>query len=66
MGSSASYNSARRLTRPDGGTIHFDVEPLRKHCLLNGLDDIGLTLRKETAIAGYEAGQRTTQPWLWR
>ena len=38
------------ITGPDGGTIHFDVDPFRKHCLLNGLDDIGLTLEKAEAI----------------
>jgi 3-isopropylmalate/(R)-2-methylmalate dehydratase small subunit len=40
---------------PDGGTLHFDLDPHRKHCLLNGLDDIGLTLEKGPAIEAYEA-----------
>ena len=48
---------------PDGGTVKFDIDPFRKHCLLNGLDDIGLTLQKETEIAGFEK-QRAAQPWL--
>jgi 3-isopropylmalate/(R)-2-methylmalate dehydratase small subunit len=52
------------ITRPDGSTVAFDIDPFRKHCLLNGLDDIGLTLQKETAIAGYEAKQRAALPWV--
>ena len=40
---------------PDGGTLHFDIDPFRKECLLNGLDDIGLTLKKAPAIEAYEA-----------
>jgi 3-isopropylmalate/(R)-2-methylmalate dehydratase small subunit len=39
---------------PDGGTLHFDIDPFRKHCLVNGLDDIGLTLEKAPAIETYE------------
>ena len=39
---------------PDGGALHFDIDPFRKHCLLNGLDDIGLTLEKAPAIETYE------------
>ena len=49
---------------PDGGTIRFDIDPFRKHCLLNGLDDIGLTLEKAEAIDRYEAVQSATRPWL--
>ncbi len=45
------------ITGPDGGSISFDVDPFRKHCLLNGLDDIGLTLEKEDKIAAYEEKQ---------
>jgi 3-isopropylmalate/(R)-2-methylmalate dehydratase small subunit len=52
------------ITGPDGGTISFEVDPFRKHCLINGLDDIGLTLEKGSKIDAYEADQRTTQPWL--
>ena len=52
------------ITGPDGGTIHFELDPFRKHCLLNGLDDIGLTLEKAGEIDAYEAKQRETQPWL--
>ncbi len=53
------------ITGPDGGSIGFDVDPFRKHCLLNGLDDIGLTLEKGAAIDAYEARQRASQPWLF-
>lgn len=42
----------------------FEVDPFRKHCLLNGLDDIGLTLEKETYISTYEANRRSSKPWL--
>lgn len=49
---------------PDGGTVKFDLDPFRRHCLLNGLDDIALTLEKAPHIDAYEAKQRQTQPWL--
>ncbi len=53
----------QEITGPDGGTVHFDIDPFRKHCLLNGLDDIGLTLAKSAKIAAFE-GTRASQPWL--
>jgi 3-isopropylmalate/(R)-2-methylmalate dehydratase small subunit len=53
------------ITGPDGGSISFEVEPFRRHCLLNGLDDIGLTLQNAAAIDSFEAKQRGGQPWLW-
>ena len=56
----------QEITGPDGGRLRFEIDPFRKHCLLNGLDDIGLTLEKAAAIDGYEARQRAQQPWLWR
>ena len=56
----------QEITGPDGGRLRFEIDPFRKHCLLNGLDDIGLTLEKAAAIDGYEARQRAAQPWLWR
>ncbi|MEZ0261507.1 MAG: 3-isopropylmalate dehydratase small subunit [Alphaproteobacteria bacterium] len=46
-------------------TYKFDVEPFRKKCLLNGLDDIGLTLEHETKISSFEGGQKSAQPWLY-
>ena len=44
----------QEIRGPDGGTVKFDIDAFRKHCLLNGLDDIGLTLEKRTAIDSYE------------
>ncbi|MEM6677234.1 MAG: 3-isopropylmalate dehydratase small subunit [Pseudomonadota bacterium] len=55
---------AQTITGPDGGTIHFDIDPFRKHCLLNGLDDIGLTMEREDAIAAFEAKRKGATPWL--
>ena len=46
------------ITGPDGGQIKFEMDPFRKHCLLNGLDDIGLSLEKEDAISAFEAKAR--------
>ncbi len=57
---------AQTVRGPDGGEIHFDIPPFRKHCLLNGLDDIGLTLEKASAIDAFEARQDASQPWLQR
>ena len=50
---------------PDGGVVKFDVDPFRKHCLLNGLDDIGLTMQKSKDIDSFEGKQKTGQPWLY-
>ncbi|QIE55419.1 3-isopropylmalate dehydratase small subunit [Pikeienuella piscinae] len=52
------------ITGPDGGEIAFDVDAFRKHCLINGLDDIGLTMEKESAIDAFEAARAERQPWL--
>ncbi len=52
------------IVRPQGETIPFDVQAFRKYCLLNGLDDIGLTLRHKDKIAAFEAERLTTKPWL--
>ncbi|MEQ8709649.1 MAG: 3-isopropylmalate dehydratase small subunit [Rhodospirillales bacterium] len=49
---------------PDGGEISFDVDAFRKHCLLNGLDDIGLTEQKAGKIDNFEAERQMSQPWL--
>ena len=54
------------ISRPDGQTVAFELDAFRKHCLLNGLDDIGLTLEKAPAIQSYEDKQRLSQPWLAR
>jgi len=55
----------QRLTMPDGSVIKFDVDEFRKHCLLNGLDDIGLTLQHQDEIKAFEAKHRAAQPWLF-
>jgi 3-isopropylmalate/(R)-2-methylmalate dehydratase small subunit len=52
------------ITGPDGGEIRFEIDPFRKHCLLNGLDDIGLTLEKSAKIDEFEGRQAHAQPWL--
>ncbi|MCB1372524.1 MAG: 3-isopropylmalate dehydratase small subunit [Rhodovulum sp.] len=51
------------ITGPDGGSIAFEVDPFRKHCLLNGLDDIGLTMEKEAHIAAFEKALEARMPW---
>jgi 3-isopropylmalate/(R)-2-methylmalate dehydratase small subunit len=48
---------------PDGGVIKFDIDPFRKHCLLNGLDDIGLTMEKAPKIQSYEQQAAEKRPW---
>lgn len=53
------------ITAPDGTTYKFEVDAFRKHCLLNGLDDIGLTLQHVADIKTFEAKHRTAQPWLF-
>ncbi len=53
------------ITGPDGGTLRFTIDSFRRHCLLNGLDDIGLTLQQASAIDAFETKQRGGQPWLW-
>lgn len=52
------------IRRPNGGEISFDVDPFRKKCLLEGLDDIGLTMEKSQSIDSFEASRGTEQPWL--
>ena len=53
------------ITAPDGTVSRFEVEAFRKHCLLNGLDDIGLTLQHVDEIKAFEAKRRAAQPWLF-
>jgi 3-isopropylmalate/(R)-2-methylmalate dehydratase small subunit len=55
---------ALEITRPDGEKISFEVDSFRRHCLLNGLDDIGLTLQKKDKIDSFEAKRKDAQPWL--
>jgi len=56
---------AQIVTTPDGETFHFEVDDFRKHCLVNGLDEIGLTLEHADDIAAYEARRRAEAPWLF-
>lgn len=55
----------QEINGPDGGCIRFDVEPFRKHCLLNGLDDIGLSLEKAPRIDAFEQQQKKNASWLY-
>ena len=54
---------AQEITGPDGGRIGFEIDAFRRHCLLNGLDDIGLTLEKATSIDSFEKQAATSRPW---
>jgi 3-isopropylmalate/(R)-2-methylmalate dehydratase small subunit len=53
----------QEIRGPDGGSIKFDLDSFRKHCLLNGLDDIGLTMQKSDKIAGFEKKAASARPW---
>jgi 3-isopropylmalate/(R)-2-methylmalate dehydratase small subunit len=55
--------ASQTIKGPDGGTIAFDIDPFKKHCMLNGLDDIGLTMEKAPAISAFEARLAETRPW---
>jgi 3-isopropylmalate/(R)-2-methylmalate dehydratase small subunit len=55
---------AQEIGRPNGEKIPFDIDSFRKHCLVNGLDDIGLTMEKETSIESFEGKRAAAQPWL--
>ncbi|MBI1425340.1 MAG: 3-isopropylmalate dehydratase small subunit [Gammaproteobacteria bacterium] len=54
------------ITKPDGSTIAFEVDAFRKHCLINGLDDIGLTLQHVSDIKAYETQRKQQAPWLFQ
>src|SRR3974390_1547262 len=53
----------QEIRGPDGGVVKFAIDAHRKHCLLNGLDDIGLTKVKQTQIDSYEAKAKAERPW---
>jgi len=55
---------SQEIRGPDGGVIKFEIDPFRKHCLLNGLDAIGLTLEKKQSIEKFEQGTAAARPWL--
>src|SRR5262245_41255298 len=54
----------QEIRGPDGGVVRFDIDPFRKRCLLEGLDNIGLTLQEEKAIGAFEAKAQAERPWL--
>jgi 3-isopropylmalate/(R)-2-methylmalate dehydratase small subunit len=54
----------QEIRGPDGGVIKFEIDAFRKHCMLNGLDDIGLTMAKKDNIGSYESKAKTERPWL--
>lgn len=56
----------QRVITPSGEILEFEVDAFRKHCLLNGLDDIGITLQDEDAIRSFEEKHRQQRPWLFR
>jgi 3-isopropylmalate/(R)-2-methylmalate dehydratase small subunit len=55
---------SQTITRPDGSAISFEVDAFKRHCLLNGLDDIGLTMEKAAAIDAFETAAATQRPWV--
>ena len=55
--------AAQEIRGPDGGAIHFDIDPFRKHCLLEGLDDVGLTMAKTSEIERFETAIAGSRPW---
>jgi 3-isopropylmalate/(R)-2-methylmalate dehydratase small subunit len=56
--------ASQEIRGPDGGVIRFAIDPFRKHCLMNGLDDIGLTMEKDRDIDAFEKRQALSRPWL--
>lgn len=57
---------SQRVITPGGEILEFEVDAFRKHCLLNGLDDIGITLQDEDAIRAFEQKHKDARPWLFR
>jgi 3-isopropylmalate/(R)-2-methylmalate dehydratase small subunit len=55
---------AQEIHRPDGGVMKFDIDAFRKHCMLNGLDDIGLTMQKDKNIGSFEQKVSGERPWM--
>jgi 3-isopropylmalate/(R)-2-methylmalate dehydratase small subunit len=54
----------QEIRGPDGGVVKFEIDPHRKHCLLNGLDDIGLTKQKQAKISSFEEKSKAARPWV--
>ncbi len=66
-GANATINidlESQTIKGPDGGTINFEIDPFRKHCLLEGLDDIGLTMQKQSDIQSFEEKLSAARPWV--
>jgi 3-isopropylmalate/(R)-2-methylmalate dehydratase small subunit len=55
---------AQEIRGPDGGVVHFEIDPFKKHCLLNGLDEVGLTLTKGNSIDAFEKRTAADRPWI--
>jgi 3-isopropylmalate/(R)-2-methylmalate dehydratase small subunit len=53
----------QEIRGPDGGVVTFEIDAFRKHCMLNGLDDIGLTHQKKAQVENYEAKAKAARPW---
>lgn len=64
-GEGVSVDLAKQEVRAGNHIFTFEIDPFRKHCLLNGLDDIGLTLEKSKQIKTFEAGDHNRRPWLY-
>lgn len=56
--------ATQTISGPDGGSVTFEIDPFRKQCLLEGLDDIGLTMQKQASIATYEDKLKAERPWV--
>jgi 3-isopropylmalate/(R)-2-methylmalate dehydratase small subunit len=56
--------ASQTIKGPDGGTITFEIDPFRKHCMMNGLDDIGLTMEKAVSIDTFETSSGQSRPWM--
>ena len=54
---------AQEIRGPDGDVVKFEIDEFKRHCLLNGLDDIGLTMEKAGAIAAFEQKNAAARPW---
>ena len=54
----------QQIGRPNGETINFEIDEFRKHCLINGLDDIGLTMQKQSNIGNFEKKREAEKPWI--
>ena len=54
---------SQEIRGPDGGKVKFEIDPFRKHCLINGLDDIGLTMEKKSSIDTYEEKLKSERAW---